>query len=42
MITDQVHAWILAGLIVAGGVSLRHFLVRLEVGDPIAETRTFR
>ena len=24
-------------MIVVGGVSLRHFLVRLEVGDPIAE-----
>ncbi len=35
MITDHVHAWILVGLIVVGGIALRHFLVRLEVGDPI-------
>ena len=27
----------MVGLIVVGGATLRHFLVRLEVGDPIAE-----
>src|SRR6185295_20327118 len=37
MITDHVHAWILVGLIVVGGASLRHFLVRHEVGDPMGE-----
>jgi uncharacterized membrane protein len=38
MVTDHPHAWILAGLIVVGGVALRHFLVRHEVGDPISKT----
>jgi uncharacterized membrane protein len=37
MITNHPHAWILVGLIVVGGASLRHFLVRHEVGDPIDE-----
>jgi uncharacterized membrane protein len=37
MITEHVHAWILVGLIVVGGAALRHFLVRLEVGDPVAQ-----
>lgn len=37
MITNHPQAWILVGLIVVGGASLRHFLVRHEVGDPIEE-----
>ena len=35
MLTDHPQAWILAGLIIVGGVALRHFLVRHEVGDPL-------
>ncbi len=35
MVTDNPRAWILVGLIVVGGVALRHFLVRHEVGDPL-------
>ncbi len=34
MVTDAPNAWVLVGLIVVGGASLRHFLVRHEVGDP--------
>lgn len=37
MITNHSQAWLLIGLIVIGGASLRHFLVRHEVGDDIAE-----
>jgi uncharacterized membrane protein len=37
MITEHMHAWILVGLIVVGGAALRHFLVRIEVGDPISQ-----
>lgn len=37
MITNHPQAWLLIGLIVIGGASLRHFLVRHEVGDDIAE-----
>ena len=37
MVTDNPRAWILVGLIVVGGVALRHFLVRHEVGDPLAK-----
>jgi uncharacterized membrane protein len=37
MLTDAPHAWILVGLIVVGGAALRHFLVRHEVGDPLAK-----
>ena len=37
MVTGNPHAWILVGLIVVGGVALRHFLVRHEVGDPLSE-----
>ncbi len=37
MVTDHPQAWILAGLIVIGGVALRHFLVRHEVGDPLSK-----
>lgn len=33
MITDNPKSWILVALIVIGGASLRHFLVRIEVGD---------
>jgi uncharacterized membrane protein len=36
MITENPHSWILVGLIVVGGASLRHFLVRIEVGDDLA------
>lgn len=36
MITGQAQAWVLIGLIVVSGVALRHFLVRIEVGDPVA------
>ncbi len=34
MITDHPRSWLIVGLIVVGGASLRHFLVRTEVGDP--------
>jgi uncharacterized membrane protein len=37
MITNHHAAWILVGLIVIGGASLRHFLVRHEVGDEMEE-----
>ncbi len=37
MLTDNPQAWLLVGLIVIGGVALRHFLVRHEVGDPLAK-----
>jgi uncharacterized membrane protein len=33
MITDHPRNWLLVGLIVIGGAALRHFLVRIEVGD---------
>ena len=33
MITDNAHAWLLAGLIILAGGLARHFLVRTEVGD---------
>jgi uncharacterized membrane protein len=36
MITENPHAWLLVGLIVVGGAGLRHFLLRVEVGEPIA------
>ena len=37
MITDNAHAWVLAGLVIlAGGLAL-HFLVRTEVGDRHAD-----
>ena len=35
MLTGHSQAWLLVGLIVIGGASLRHFLVRHEVGDPL-------
>ena len=37
MLTDAPNAWLLVGLIVVGGAALRHFLVRHEVGDPLAK-----
>ena len=37
MITENSHAWLLVGLIVVGGAGLRHFLLRVEVGEPIAD-----
>ena len=37
MITENAHAWLLAGLIVVAGALLRHYLVRTEVGDPQTE-----
>jgi uncharacterized membrane protein len=33
MITEHRLSWLLVALIVIGGASLRHFLVRIEVGD---------
>ena len=37
MLTNAPNAWVLVGLIVVGGAALRHFLVRHEVGDPLAK-----
>jgi uncharacterized membrane protein len=37
MLTNNPHAWILVGFIVVGGGTLRYFLVRHEVGDPMSE-----
>ena len=37
MITENPHAWLLVGLIVVGGAGLRHFLLHVEVGEPIAD-----
>jgi uncharacterized membrane protein len=37
MLTDNPHAWVLAGLIIIGGGLARHFLVRTEVGDAHAD-----
>jgi uncharacterized membrane protein len=37
MITDHPLSWLIVGLIVIGGASLRHYLVRIEVGDTQAE-----
>lgn len=37
IITGSNHIWLVIGLIVIGGASLRHFLVRHEVGDPIGK-----
>jgi uncharacterized membrane protein len=37
MITDNAHAWLIAGLIVVAGALLRHYLVRTEVGDTQSE-----
>jgi uncharacterized membrane protein len=37
MITDNAHAWVLAGLVILAGGLARHFLVRTEVGDRHAD-----
>jgi uncharacterized membrane protein len=37
MLSSHPQAWALVGLIVVGGAVLRHFLVRHEVGDPLAK-----
>jgi uncharacterized membrane protein len=37
IITGNAHAWALVGLIVLGGGVARHFLLRHEVGDEMAE-----
>jgi uncharacterized membrane protein len=37
MLSGNHQAWALVGLIVVGGATLRHFLVRHEVGDPLAK-----
>jgi uncharacterized membrane protein len=37
MITDHPQNWLLVALIVIGGAALRHFLVRVEVGDTQAQ-----
>ncbi len=37
MLTNAPNAWVLVGLIVVGGAAVRHFLVRHEVGDPLAK-----
>ena len=37
MITENPNAWLLMGLIVVGGAGLRHFLLHVEVGEPIAD-----
>ena len=36
-ITSHPQSWLLVGLIVVGGASLRHYLVRTEMGDDQAE-----
>jgi uncharacterized membrane protein len=36
-LTDDPQAWILIGLIVIGGASLRHYLLRTEVGEDQAK-----
>ena len=33
MVTDNPHAWVLAGLVILAGALARYFLVRTEVGD---------
>ncbi len=35
MLTENPHGWMVIGLIVIGGAALRHFLLRVEVGEPI-------
>ncbi len=37
MLSAGHQAWALVGLIVVGGATLRHFLVRHEVGDPLGK-----
>ena len=36
-LTNHPHAWILVGLVLVMGASLRHFLVGFEVGEPLAK-----
>jgi uncharacterized membrane protein len=36
MLTENPHGWMIIGLIVIGGAALRHFLLRVEVGESIA------
>ena len=36
MLTDHPHAWLLVALVVVGGASARHFLIRHDVGDPLS------
>jgi uncharacterized membrane protein len=38
ILTNAPNAWLLVGLVFVGGAALRHFLVRHEVGDPLAKT----
>ncbi len=35
ILTGNSQAWLLVGLIVIGGVALRHFLVSIEIDDPL-------
>jgi uncharacterized membrane protein len=35
MLTENPHGWMIIGLVVVGGAALRHFLLRVEVGEPI-------
>ena len=37
MLTGHPQAWLLVGLLIVGGGCARHFLVRHEVGDPLAK-----
>ena len=37
MLTNAPNAWMLVGLVFICGAALRHFLVRHEVGDPLAK-----
>jgi uncharacterized membrane protein len=37
MLTNAPNSWLLVGLVIVGGAALRHFLVRHEVGDPLAK-----
>jgi uncharacterized membrane protein len=36
MLTENPHGWMVIGLIVIGGAALRHFLLRVEVGESIS------
>ncbi|NRA87174.1 MAG: urate hydroxylase PuuD [Rhizobiales bacterium] len=35
IITSHPNAWLLVGLIIIGGASLRHLIIKHEVGDPL-------
>ena len=37
MLSNRRHVWLVVGAVVVGGAALRHFLVRHEVGDPLAK-----